>query len=533
MNYGHIRKLAALVVIIAIFTAIYPVRAEALAGRFNSSYIYFGRSSAYADLVDNTENSLNQVSPCYFELNTDGTLQLNSSLDTNFITAMHARGIKVVPFLSNQWDRQTGITALQSGEKLAQQLADAIQQYQLDGVDIDIENLTQNEKALYVNFTRILRAKLPEGKSITVAVAANPNGWINGWQGSYDYAGLAQYCDHLVIMAYDEHYQGSAEGPVASAGFAEGSIKYALKYVTPDKLVLGIPFYGRFWKQGSAYGGYGLSNYRAEEFINTYSGTVMFDKTSQSPNAIITIKPEDEKPTVLGKPLEAGTYSIWYENEQSMKYKLWLVQKYNLKGTATWSLGQEGLGTWSYYRLWLDGRYFTDVDGHWAQSSIYKAVQNGWMMGATSTEFMPDQPLTRAQAAVVLTRMLGLKTSAEKASYKDTRNHWAWKEIEAASEAGIVKGLGDGYFGPENRITREQMSVILDRLLVSLEYPAGVANTFTDVSITTSPWSYDSILKMSYYGIMQGYSESSFKPGYTLTRAQMAALMERIQGYMQ
>lgn len=533
MKYGTIKRMAALLILIAVFASVFPGKADASPGRFNSTYIYFGKPASYIDMIADTGNSLNQVSPSYFDLNSDGTLKLNPSVDTNLISVMHTRGIKVVPFLSNQWDRQKGINALKNSEALAQQLVDAIGLYDLDGVDVDIENVTQNEKSMYVDFVRLLREKLPEGKSVTVAAAANPNGWSNGWQGSYDYAGLAKYCDHLIIMAYDEHYQGSAEGPVASAGYVEASINYALKYIPPEKIVLGIPFYGRFWKQGSSNGGYGLSNHLVDTLISKYGGKVTFDKISRSPNAVITIKPEDEKPVILGKALEAGTYSIWYENEESIKYKLQLVQKYNLKGTASWSLGQETADTWKYYRLWLDGRYFTDIDGHWAQSSIYNSVQNGWMIGATSTLFMPDQPLTRAQAAVVLVRMLGLSTTANKATYRDTTDHWAWKEIEAAREAGIVQGIGDGYFGPENKITREQMAVILDRLLKNLENPAGMSNIYNDVSNSVSPWAYDSILKMTYYDIMQGYSDNSFKPGYMLTRAQMAALMERINGYLQ
>lgn len=375
--------------------------AKAAGDRLCASYIYFGKPASYADLVDKTGNSLNQVSPSYFDLNSDGTLKLNQSIDTNFIAVMHAKGIKVVPFLSNGWSRQTGINALQIGEKLSQQIADAIVQYNLDGVDVDIENLTENERTAYVDFVRLLREKLPAGKCISVAVAANPYGSTKGWAGSYDYAGLAKYCDHLAIMAYDEHYQGSAEGPIASAKFVEDSILYGLKNVSPDKLVLGIPFYGRYWEQGSSYGGYGVSAYKIEELISKYSSVVTFDSTSRSPKAVITIKPEDEKPVLLGSPLEAGQYSIWYENDESIKYKLRLVQKYGLKGTIDWSLGQESSGTWSYYKLWLNGQYFSDIDDNWAQKQILEAEQNGWMLGSTSTTFMPDEALTRAQAASI------------------------------------------------------------------------------------------------------------------------------------
>ena len=69
-----------------------------------------------------------------------------------------------------------------------------------------------------------------------------------------------------------------------------------------------------------------------------------------------------------GNKLEPGDYTVWFENEQSLKEKLKLVGKYNLKGTGSWSLNQETDDTWDYYSLWADGFYFTDMQKHWAQS---------------------------------------------------------------------------------------------------------------------------------------------------------------------
>lgn len=77
--------------------------------------------------------------------------------------------------------------------------------------------------------------------------------------GSYDYATLGVLCDQIFIMAYDEHYTGSTPGAVASFPFVEMSVKNTLKYVPPSKIVLGIPFNGRYWKQGASNGGYGIT----------------------------------------------------------------------------------------------------------------------------------------------------------------------------------------------------------------------------------------------------------------------------------
>lgn len=163
---------------------------------------------------------------------------LTSDISNEFIQKMHDNSIMVVPYLTNDWDQNKGIATLNNIDKLTSELADAVSIYHLDGVNIDIENLTPNERTNYVNFVQILCSKLADGKLIEVAVAANPAGTSSGWVGSFDYAGLAQYCDYLMIMAYDESYYGSLPGPVASISFVEDSIKYALSVVSKDKIVL-------------------------------------------------------------------------------------------------------------------------------------------------------------------------------------------------------------------------------------------------------------------------------------------------------
>ncbi len=535
--------------------------------RFNMSYVYFGNSDSYTGLVDNTKGSLDDISPSYFDLEDDGTLKITTAVDRSFIADMHARGINVTPFLSNHWDREKGIKALNNRVQLALQIADAIEEYDLDGVNVDIENVTHNEAAAYVDLVRLIREKLPYGKSVSVAVAVNPYGITEGWQASYNYAALAQYSDYLMLMAYDEHYQGyvnnqgSAAGPVAGSRFVEDSIKAALKEVPADKLVLGIPFYGRLWKRGASYGGYGISNYMVEDMIREYKGTVVYDYTKKSPKAVITIGAGDRKPVVFGKKLDAGTYDIWFENEASIKQKLELVEKYDLKGTGSWSLGQEAKSTWDYYSMWLDGIYFRDIQSHWAKSSILTALDRGWMNGMSASAWMPDAPMTRAQAAALLVRVLDIDKSALDANesvFTDTQGHWACADIEAASRYGLIEGIGDGRFAPEAVLTREQMAVILHRIMNSAGQLPGLDgqsqkperqstglgeqfsepvrtkhNRFSDVTEANSPWSFEAIIEMTDVGLFEGFSDGTFRPKDAMSRGQIAVLMERYWQYLE
>lgn len=329
---------------------------------FNMGYLYFGTPNAQVAFVDRTDGVISHTSPSYFDIYSDGTLD-TSNLDERFISEMHNRGIKVVPFLSNHWDRELGRVALANREQLAQQIADVIRDYNLDGVNVDIENVTHLDKDDFTDLVRLLREKIPDEKEVSVAVAANPNGWTTGWHGSYDLEGLAKYSDYLMLMAYDESWLGSEPGPVASLSFVERSIQYKLDQgVSNEKLVLGLPHYGRYWIEGQSYGGFGITNQRVEDLLRKYPNTITFDSVSQSPMAKVTILPGSPITYVNNQPLQPGTYTIWYENEQSIKAKVDLVDKYDLKGTGSWALGQENPELWSGFKNWLPSVLSPDYD---------------------------------------------------------------------------------------------------------------------------------------------------------------------------
>ncbi|MFT4416288.1 LysM peptidoglycan-binding domain-containing protein [Fredinandcohnia humi] len=324
-----------------------PIRASEVV---NLGYMYFGNTKEYVNTVIQTGHSVNIVSPSYFDINPDGTLKLTYQVDPAFIETMHKQGVRVVPFLSNHWNREVGRAMLQNKELAAQQIADAIARYNLDGVNVDIENVTDIDRDNYTEFVRLLRTKIPPTKEVSVAVAANPNGWNTGWHGSYDYTNLAKYADYLMIMAYDESYPGGDPGSVASYSWVEKSIQYALNQdVPPDKVVLGIAHFGRYWIEGQSYGGFGISNTQVETMIQRYNGTVVFDEISKTPKATVTIKEGDPLTFVGGAALSPGTYTIWFENEESIRHKLQLVSKYNIRGVGNWSLGQEVRGVWNSY----------------------------------------------------------------------------------------------------------------------------------------------------------------------------------------
>jgi len=326
--------------------------------RDSLTYLYGGTAERYLEQLSNTQNSITTVCPDFFELDANGNLLLayTEKLNMAFIDNVHNQGILITPFLTNHWNRSLGITALSNREFLSDQMATAVDLYHFDGVNIDIENVTHDQQDIYVDFVRLLREKLPDDKIISVAVAANPNGWTLGWHGSYDYKRLSEYCDYLMIMAYDESYQGGDEGPISSKSFFDRSIQYAFDQEVPQsKIVVGIPFYGRYWKQGEEMGGYGIAAADVEFLLANYEGSVYYDSILESAFATVTIRPGEDEPVVWGgQVLTAGTYHIWYDNPQATRNKLETINNNDLRGAGSWLLGQEILSIWNFYSQTLN-----------------------------------------------------------------------------------------------------------------------------------------------------------------------------------
>jgi spore germination protein YaaH len=511
-----------------ISTVFFGQKAEAAEYRFNMSYIFFSDASDYTAMVDSAQNSLNEVSPNYFALTNDGSLALTATVSADFVSDMHSRGITVVPFLSNDWSRSVGKAALHNREQLSLDIAEAVGLYNLDGVNIDIENVTSEEREAYVDFVRLLRAALPEGKTVVVSVAANPWGWTTGWQGSYDYAALSQYCDYLMVMAYDEHYYGGPAGPISSLSYVEDALKYAVSVVPKEKIVLGLPFYGRIWSDAGGFpNGYGVTNTKIAQLIHDYGGYVQLDSVSQSACAVITINPGDAKPIIGGQALDAGTYTIWYESEDAVKAKLALVNHYDIKGTGSWALGQETGNTWNYYKLWLNNCTFTDIQDTPEKDIILDAYTRKLVNGIGDGRFSPDEPLTRAQAATLMVRLLGIKPLLYPAySFDDCVGSWAQPYVETARKFGIITGIGGNLFDPDRPVTREEIAVMINNVL--LYQSGGGGALFSDVNQASNPWSYSDIEALGTYGIIAGFPDATFRPQDIMTRAEGVALVAQI-----
>lgn len=126
-------------------------------------------------------------------------------------------------------------------EKVIDQLVKACEPF--DGLNVDLELVPARDEGIYLSFLSELRAKLP-GKMLSVCVPAR----VKTFSGEvYHYDRIQVLCDRVFVMAYDEHWGGGKPGPVASAEWCKNVTDFAKKYIPEEKLIMGIPFYGRTW----------------------------------------------------------------------------------------------------------------------------------------------------------------------------------------------------------------------------------------------------------------------------------------------
>ena len=108
-------------------------------------------------------------------------------------------------------------------------------------------------------------------------------------------------------MTYEEHYEGGISGPVASIGFVENSIRYALEKTSADKIVLGIPFFGRVWSlSDDRIVGKGISNKTIQKILMDCDAVVTYDESAQSVKAEFEITESSGKYTAGGTVLTPG-----------------------------------------------------------------------------------------------------------------------------------------------------------------------------------------------------------------------------------
>ena len=173
---------------------------------------------------------------------------------------------------------------------------------------------------------------------------------------------------------------------------------------------------------------------------------------------------------------------------------------------------------------------FIDVNSStWYASAVDFAAGRGLFAGVSQNTFAPDLPLTRGMLTTVLFRLEGARPQMAQSRFPDVADGaWYAQGIIWAAENDIVGGYTDGRFGPNDKITREQLAVMLFRYAQLLNISTGGRDDLTGFadSASVSPWARDAVSWAVDSGIISGLPNGTLAPTDTATRAEAAVMLQ-------
>ena len=290
-------------------------------------------SSIYQKLAD--AKGVTTISPTWFFIkDNDGNIQSIASQD--YVDYCHQNGVEVWGLVENiTYTNEIDITSIlnktSSRQNLVTQLIAQAIQYDLDGINVDIEALPGEAGNGFIEFIRELSIMCRRNNIILsvdnyVPMAYNQN---------YNRKEQGIVADYVIIMGYDEHFAGSdVAGSVASIGYVRNGIEKTLEEVPAEKVINAVPFYTRLWHtnndgelSSSALG------------MNTAAKTV-------ANNGATPEWSEEAGQYYAEFENSDGFYQVWLEEEASIEEKAKLLKEYNLAGIASWRLGYEKNEIW-------------------------------------------------------------------------------------------------------------------------------------------------------------------------------------------
>ena len=312
-------------------------------------------NSKVANVISSTKG-VNVMSPTWFYLN-DNNGGLADLASKDYVNYCHSQGIEVWGLFSNlenkNVDAASVLTHTSTRTTLINQIMSAAFNYELDGVNIDFENITKETYGdSYIEFIRELAIKCHNNGislSVDVTVPASYNKFFNR-------ADMANFADYVIIMGYDEHYNGSDAGSVASLPWVTTGLNDTLKEVPADQVILGMPLYTRIWELTPKDADNPVTDTADQSQYNITSSVYGMDAAAaQVSGNNATASPDEETGQNYAEwNANNKLYKVWLEDNTSLEKRLELVDKNKLAGAAFWKLGFENSSIWDIVIKYLD-----------------------------------------------------------------------------------------------------------------------------------------------------------------------------------
>lgn len=176
-----------------------------------------------------------------------------------------------------------------------------------------------------------------------------------------------------------------------------------------------------------------------------------------------------------------------------------------------------------------ESKYFTDLDGYeWADTAIKALFDKKIISGRSDDVFAPGDNITREEFAKILTLAYGLYDEKAECGFSDVSEaDWSYRYIASIYKNGIANGYTDGSFGARKNISREEMAVMIYRVLIrqsKIKSPENVKSSFKDFD-KISDFAVNSVLALKNDGIISGDNDNNFNPQSNATRAETCVMI--------
>ncbi|WP_154656319.1 glycosyl hydrolase family 18 protein [Paenibacillus sanguinis] len=285
---------------------------------------------------------VNVVSPTWFSL-VDGKGNVQSKADRAYVKWAHGQGMQVWGLFSNSFEPDITTEALANFENRLNtilQMLHFAKLYDLDGINIDYENVYTKDGDNLTQFMRELRP-LADEQGLIVSIDVTPKSNSEMWSAFLDRKALGQVVDYLVLMAYDEHWAASpVAGSVSSLPWVQQSVSRILNEdgVPPEKMILGIPLYTRVWTEVEKDGKIEVSS----KAIGMDRAKLIIEEKKLKPVFV-----EEVGQNYVEYKDQDGRHRIWLEDAESLKRRVELAKSLDLAGIATWTRSFASAEAWS------------------------------------------------------------------------------------------------------------------------------------------------------------------------------------------
>lgn len=291
-------------------------------------------------LVEHAEG-INVVSPTWYRISdTEGNI--SSLADAEYVRRANAMGLQVWALIDNFDSDVSTYELLSSSTARATLIDNMMAEAELigfDGWNIDFETLTAATGPHYIQFLKELSVRCRR----TGLVLSVDNYVPAPYNDFYDLETQGKIVDYVIIMAYDEHYSGSATaGSVASISFLKEAVNNTLSKMSRERIVMAIPFYTRLWAEGAD------GSLSSEALtMNGAKDVLERNKVKAEWNAASGQNYAEYKKDGL-------TYKIWLEDVDSLHERLKVIAGANVAGIAAWRLGYESEEIWSIIDAYMN-----------------------------------------------------------------------------------------------------------------------------------------------------------------------------------